>query len=86
MEDSMVVLLISQAQSLRKLLKQNYRGRNGIKILVASSYKTVEDALKNSPPDLLIVDSSHPEAIMLAIAAQALVSKLQILALAGPYV
>lgn len=59
---SMIVLVLSQVLVLQQALVGSFECEAGIEAHGASSHETVEAAVAESPPDLIVVDASHPSA------------------------
>lgn len=78
----MNVLVISHAHLLRDALIEVLRGDGDISAVGAFSYETVETVMAESPPNLIVVESSHPEATALVAAVRARLPKVGVVVLA----
>ncbi len=78
----MIVLVISHAHLLRDALIEILRSDGDIGAVGAFSYETVETVMAESPPNLVVVESSHPEATALVAAVRARLPKVSVVVLA----
>ncbi len=78
----MIVLVISHAQFLREALIGVLRGDGDIDAVGASSYEAVEAAVVECPPDLIVVESAHPDGAALVAAVRARLPKVAVVVLA----
>ncbi len=78
----MVVLFISHVHFLREALVEVLRGGDGIMAFGAFSGETAEAVTAEFTPDLLVIDSSHPDAMALVGAVRARLPKVGVVVLA----
>ena len=78
----MIVLVISHAHLLRDALIEILCSDGDIGAVGAFSYETVETVMAESPPNLVVVESSHPEATALVAAVRARLPKVSVVVLA----
>ena len=78
----MFVLVISHAHFMRDSLIGILRGDGDIDAYGAFSYQTIEAAIAESSPDLVVVESSHPEGIVLVGAVRVHHPKVGVVVLA----
>ncbi len=78
----MIVLVISHAQFLRDALIGILRRDDDVDAFGAFSYDTVEAAVAEFPPGLVVVEASHPEGAALVAAVRARLPKVGVVVLA----
>lgn len=77
----MIVLVVSHAHFLRDALITTLRSDGDINAIGAFSYETVEAAATECTPNLVIVESSHPEGMELVAQIRARFPKLAVVVL-----
>lgn len=78
----MVILFISHVHFLREALVETLRGGEGIMAFGAFSRETAEAVTAEFMPDLVLIDSSHPEAMALVGVVRARLPKVSVVVLA----
>ena len=78
----MVILFISHVHFLREALLETLRSDDGIMAFGAFSRETAEAVTAESKPNLVLIDSSHPEAMALVSVVRARLPKVGVVVLA----
>ncbi len=78
----MVILFISHVHFLREALVEVLRGGEGIMAFGAFSRETADAVTAEFTPDLLVIDSAHPEATTLVAAVRTRVPRVGVIVLA----
>lgn len=78
----MVILFISHVHFLREALIEVLRGGEGIMAFGAFSQDTTDAVIGEVTPDLVVVDSSHPEAMALVSVVRRRLPKISVVVLA----
>lgn len=78
----MVILFISHVHFLREALVETLRGGEGIMAFGAFSRETAEAVMAEFTPNLVLIDSSHPEAMALVGAVRTRLPKVGVVVLA----
>jgi len=78
----MVILFISHVHFLREALVEVLRGGEGIMAFGAFSRETADAVTAEFTPDLIVIDSSHPEATALVAAVRTRTPKASVVVLA----
>jgi len=78
----MVVLFISHVHFLREALVEILRGEEGIMAFGAFSRETADAVTAEFTPDLVVIDSSHPEAMSLVGAVRSRLPRVGVVVLA----
>ncbi len=78
----MVILFISHVHFLREALVEVLRGGEGIMAFGAFSRETAEAVTAEFTPNLVVIDSSHPEAMALVSAVRLRLPKVSVVVLA----
>lgn len=78
----MVILFISHVHFLREALVEILRGGEGIMAFGAFSRETADAVTAEFTPDLIVIDSSHPEATALVAAVRIRTPKASVVVLA----
>ena len=78
----MVILFLSHVHFLREALVEVLRGGEGIMAFGAFSRETAEAVTAEFTPDLVVIDSSHPEAVALVGVVRAHLPKVSVVVLA----
>ena len=78
----MVILFISHVHFLREALLETLSGNDGVKAFGAFSHETVEAVTAKFTPNLVLIDSSHPEAMALVSVVRARLPKVSVVVLA----
>ena len=78
----MVILFISHVHFLREALVEVLRGGDGIMAFGAFSRETAEAVTAESTPNLVLIDSSHPEAMALVGVVRTRLPKVSVVVLA----
>lgn len=78
----MVILFISHVHFLREALIEVLRGGEGIMAFSAFSQDTTDAVIGEVTPDLVVVDSSHPEAMALVSVVRRRLPKISVVVLA----
>ena len=78
----MIILFISQVHFLREALIEVLRGGEGIMAFGAFSRETAEAVTTEFTPNLVVIDSSHPEAMALVSIIRTRLPKVSVVVLA----
>ena len=78
----MVILFISHVHFLREALMETLRGGEGITAFGAFSRETAEAVTAEFTPDLVLIDSSHPDAMALVSVVRSRLPKVGVVVLA----
>ncbi len=78
----MVVLFISHVHFLREALVMLLRGCDDIQVLSACSEETAVAVVREANPGLVVIDSSHPEAMTVVAAVRELAAHIGVVVLA----
>ncbi len=78
----MVILFVSHVHFLREAMTGLLRGFNDIQVVSAGSEEATADAVGEAVPELLVIDSSHPDAMAVVAAVREHVPDIGVIVLA----
>ena len=78
----MVILFISHVRFLREAIMALLRGSDDIKVVSAWSEETAAAAVREASPGLIVIDSSHPEAMAVVAAVRGRAPNIGVIVLA----